>query len=163
MCLEITEERRIVRSLRNKFPQLSYSDAKDALHEAYLQFYILPEQKRHQINNSKWWLLKVASRYANTTLKRRNRNTPLENEIHEFELKGNNYVADPYKDQLYNDITESIHQLPLRMRIVLYRHYIEGYSYKEIALMDCRTEESVKKSAQRALMIMRDIILENIR
>ncbi len=132
------------------------------MHEAYLQFYLLPEQKRDEINNNKWWLLKVASRYVNSTLKKRKINIPLENDIHGFELKGNNYVTDPYKEQLYKDITESIHKLPLRMRIVFYRHYIEGYSYKEIALMDCRTEESVKKSAQRALMIMRGIILENI-
>lgn len=158
MCLEITEERRIVRFLRNKFPQLAYSDAKDALQEAYLQFYLLPEQKKCEINNTTFWLLKVAARYAHRAIKKNNRKVCLDDISEIIILKGNDFTIDPNKEHINKQLTEYIHLLPLLMRIVVHKHYIEGYTYKEIALMNCKSEESIKKCAQRALRILYSLV-----
>lgn len=58
-------------------------------------------------------------------------------------------------------LEEYIALLPFAMRLLIVKHYREGYSFEEIALQQGKTKESIKKKTQRALVRLRRIMSPN--
>lgn len=117
----------------------SPQDVEDVLQEVMLKVW----QKKpdfHDSEHEKAWLLRVTINLCKDMLRFRFRHQYLQ--IDELEIE----AADADDKQILREIMT----LPVKWRIVLLLHYVEGYSLKEIADILAISENAVKKRMQRA-------------
>lgn len=153
----IEKARRLLYILRHKFPRLSREEIFDAYQDAWEHYYRLSDQQRDKIINHAAWMTKVAIRCASMTYRRSCVREAITYDVVEESESDEFCNTHVYNSELYEQIIEAINKLPQNMCSILYQHYFAGYTYKEIALMNGKTEESIKKSAQRALIKLRII------
>ncbi|MCR5451003.1 MAG: RNA polymerase sigma factor [Lachnospiraceae bacterium] len=115
-------------------------DAKDILQDVFLKLY---NTRKSFVDDDhlKHWLIRVAINdskdYVTSTWFRER------NELIESGTYGT------VSESGYNEILEEVRRLPVKYRAVIYLHYYEGYSYKEIAEILNLRPSAVKMRAKR--------------
>lgn len=113
-------------------------DAEDAVQETFFR-YLKKKPCFHDNEHEKAWFLKVA--------------TNIGRDMRRFQLRHPTCDIDDYKEYLgtedQKDSLEELIELPVKYKIPIYFHYIEGYSVKDIAKFTHCSESAVKKQLQR--------------
>jgi len=157
MKLPIEKARSLLYILRHRFPRLSREEIFDAYQDAWEHYYRLSEQQRNKILNHSAWITRVAIRCAATVYRKSAAHESVTYDVIEESESDEYYHFYTHNPELTEQIIEAINKLPHTMSSIIYNHYFAGYTYKEIALMDGKSEDAIKKSAQRALVKLRDI------
>lgn len=121
-------------------------DAKDVFQETFLRL-VRNQDKITSEEHLKAWLIRVVTNCAKTTvLSPWNRKTQGFNEG-----EGPEAVC----EQEENDLLSELQRLPEKYSVVLYLHYYEGYSIKEIGKLLDKNENSVKTLLNRGRSLLR--------
>lgn len=118
-------------------------DAEDVVQEVLLAFSMHTVPRERQ----KAWLLRVTVNKSLDILRKRKRQTALDREI-----------AAPAERV---SLAEELGCLSPTDREVVYLHYFEGYSSKEIAALVGRSDAAVRKRLERAKYKLKDILENN--
>lgn len=119
-------------------------DAEDALQETFLKCLTkAPEFESEE--HKKAWLIKVATNTSKNMNLLRIKHRTLD--INELEYIG---VVDEDKD-----VFEAIMSLPVKYKIVMTLHYIEGYPTKEIGEILSLTDAAVRKRLQKGRELLK--------
>ncbi len=119
-------------------------DAKDAVQDTFCRYL----EKRPDFTNEehgKAWLIRVASNICRDMLRARSRHPKVS--IDDL----SNVLAAPAQ----RDVLTELMELPPKQKAVIYLHYVDGYSVKEIADILKITESAVKKRMQRGREYLR--------
>lgn len=119
-------------------------DAKDAVQDTFCRYL----EKRPDFANEehgKAWLIRVASNICRDMLRARSRHPKVS--IDDL----SNVLAAPAQ----RDVLTELMELPPKQKAVIYLHYVDGYSVKEIADILKITESAVKKRMQRGREYLR--------
>ena len=119
-------------------------DAQDAIQDTFCRYM---EKKPHFRNeeHEKAWLIRVATNISRDMIRFRVRHPKVS--IDELE---NSLVAPEQKETL-----KELLELPVKQKMVVYLHYVEGYHMKEIADILGITEGAVKMRLQRGRELMK--------
>ncbi len=119
-------------------------DVQDAIQETFCRLMERGsgfESKEHE----KAWLIHVATNICRDMLRFRMRHPQVSmTSVASVESLSERLVTPQYRETL----TELL-ELPVKLRTVIYLHYVEGYQVKEIAAMLDITQQAVKKRLQR--------------
>lgn len=119
-------------------------DAEDALQETFLK-YLTKAPEFESDEHEKAWLIKVATNISkNAVLLRKRRKTVDIDELNSIGIEDED-----------TEIFESIMALPVKYKIVMTLHYIEGYSSKEISEIISISPEAVRKRLQKGRELLR--------
>lgn len=113
-------------------------DAKDAIQDTFCKYL----EKRPDFANDeheKAWLIRVATNICRDMLRSRMRHPKVS--IDELADR----LAAPVQKETLTELME----LPTKQKVVIYLHYVDGYSVKEIADILGLTQSAVKKRLQR--------------
>lgn len=119
-------------------------DAKDAVQDTFCRYL----EKRPDFANEehgKAWLIRVASNICRDMLRARSRHPKVSID------NLSNVLAAPAQ----RDVLTELMELPPKQKAVIYLHYVDGYSVKEIADILKITESAVKKRMQRGREYLR--------
>ena len=120
------------------------NDAEDALQETFLKYLTKAPEFESQ-EHEKAWLIKVATNISkNAVLLQKRRRT--------LDLDELNSIGIEDED---SEIFEAIMALPVKYKIVMTLHYIEGYSSKEISEIISISPEAVRKRLQKGRELLR--------
>lgn len=114
------------------------ADAEDAVSEVFLRYLRRPQCFQDQ-NHEKAWFLRVTINYCRDQL--RKRKYPVE----DIEMLPDQPMED--KDQY---VLQEVMALPDKYREVIYLHYYEGYTLKEIGKMTGTLESTLQTRLVRA-------------
>ena len=114
-------------------------DVQDAVQETFCR-YMEKKPNFHDEEHEKAWLIRVATNISRDMIRFRIRHPKVS--IEELE---NSLVAPQQKETLRELI-----ELPIKQKMVIYLHYVEGYHIKEIADILGITEGAVKMRLQRS-------------
>ncbi|HNO72006.1 MAG TPA: sigma-70 family RNA polymerase sigma factor [Bacteroidia bacterium] len=156
MITPYTLRKKIAQCLRHRFPQLLHEEIEDIISELYLEWHMSFSRTDNKSKFGEAWIMTVAQRRA-LDLMRRKDSLPETEHYDSIE----NDKQDGHSLQhhhLIEYLNEYIALLPFAMRLLIVKHYSEGYSYEEIALQQGKTKESIKKQTQRALVRLRRIL-----
>lgn len=156
MIVYVDKQRRIVQLLRRRFPKLDKDEINDAYQDAWEQYCRLADSRREKIENHFAWMVRVSMRYASAICRKKQKCETVTYDVLEDNECEEHYFA-TNNTEVYNYLIEAINVLPEGMATIVYKHYIAGYTYKEISEMHGKTEEAVKKTAQRAIIKLRTI------
>lgn len=122
----------------------SQQDAEDAIQDTFCRYL----EKKPDFKNDeheKAWLIRVATNICRDMLRFRSRHpkVPID--------QLSNQLAAPAAKETLTELME----LPSKQKIVIYLHYVNGYSVKEIANILAITESAVKKRLQRGREYLR--------
>ena len=113
-------------------------DVQDAIQDTFCR-YLEKKPDFHNEEHEKAWLIRVATNICYDMIRFRIRHPKIS--IDELE---NSLVA-PQQQETLKELLE----LPVRQKMVIYLHYVEGYRIKEIADILGITEGAVKMRLQR--------------
>lgn len=122
----------------------SQQDAEDAIQDTFCRYL----EKKPDFKNDeheKAWLIRVATNICRDMLRFRSRHPKVS--IDQL----SNQLAAPAAKETLTELME----LPSKQKIVIYLHYVNGYSVKEIANILAITESAVKKRLQRGREYLR--------
>jgi len=102
----------------------------------------------------KAWLIRVTVNRCNDLIRRRNvrRYIPIE------ELRGS--AEEPVESETTAGVLESLGRIPIKNRMVIILHYLEGYSVEETAKMLNISVSAVKMRLKRGREALRELIEE---
>lgn len=119
-------------------------DAEDAVQDTLLKFLTkAPEFESEE--HKKAWLIKVATNISKNMLILRIKHRALD--IDELE-----YIGTAEEDR---GVFDAIMRLPVKLKIVMILHYIEGYPTKEIADMVRISDAAVRKRLQKGRELLK--------
>ena len=113
-------------------------DVKDAIQDTFCRYMEKKPNFRNE-EHEKAWLIRVATNICRDMIRFRIRHPKVS--IEELE---NSLVAPEQKETL-----KELLELPVKQKIVIYLHYVEGYHIKEIADILGITEGAVKMRLKR--------------
>ena len=119
-------------------------DAEDAVQDTLLKFLTKAprfESKEHE----KAWLIRVATNISKNMLVLRIKHRTVD--INELE-----YIGEAEEDR---GVFEAIMNLPVKFKIVMILHYIEGYPTKDIATMIKISDDAVRKRLQKGRELLK--------
>ena len=119
-------------------------DVQDAIQDTFCRYMEKKPSFRNE-EHEKAWLIRVATNISRDMIRFRIRHTKVS--IDELE---NSLVAPEQKETL-----KELLELPVKQKMVIYLHYVEGYQIKEIADILGITEGAVKMRLQRGRELMR--------
>ena len=120
------------------------SDSEDALQDTFVKLITkAPDFKDDE--HEKAWLIKVATNISKNMLLLRIKHRTVD--INELE-----YVGAAEEDK---DVFEAIMRLPVKFKIVMILHYIEGYPTKDISKMIKLSDEAVRKRLQKGRELLK--------
>ncbi|MCH5255291.1 MAG: RNA polymerase sigma factor [Lachnospiraceae bacterium] len=119
-------------------------DVQDAIQETFCRYMEKKPNFRDE-EHEKAWLIRVATNISRDMIRFRIRHPKVS--IEELE---NSLVAPQQKETLRELI-----ELPIKQKMVIYLHYVEGYHIKEIADILGITEGAVKMRLQRGRQQMK--------
>ena len=122
-------------------------DVQDAIQDTFCRYLEKKPDFRDE-EHEKAWLIKVATNICRDMIRFRVRHPKVS--IDEVE----NILAAPEQRETLKELLE----LPIKHKTVLYLHYVEGYSVKEIADILGITESAVKSRLLRGRKQMRDTV-----
>ena len=122
----------------------SAADAEDAVQEAFLRLLTARPIFRDP-EHEKAWLIRVATNICRDMLRFQARHPKIA--IDDLSHR----LAAPEQTETFIELLE----LPPKLKIVIYLHYVDGYSVKEIAGILKISESAVKKRLQRGRMSLR--------
>ncbi|MDE6219909.1 MAG: RNA polymerase sigma factor [Lachnospiraceae bacterium] len=122
-------------------------DVQDAIQDTFCR-YLEKKPVFHDEEHKKAWLIKVATNICRDTIRFRVRHQKVP--IDEVE----NILVAPEQRQTLKELLE----LPVKHKTVIYLHYVEGYSIKEISDILGITESAVKSRLLRGRKQMRDTV-----
>ena len=122
----------------------NHADTEDVLQEVFLK-YILHSVAFESEEHEKAWLIRVATNICKDMVRFRLRHPKVC--IDELE---NSLAAPEHKETL-----RELLELPVKQKVVVYLHYVEGYQIKEIAEILGITEGAVKMRLCQAREQMR--------
>ncbi len=140
-----------VEKYRNTVFRVAYSysgslqDSEDITQEAFLKLY-KSEEKFVADENVKAWLIRVASNEAKNFIRR--------NALRRKEPISENIPEEDY------EISEIMKSLRRDYRVVIYLHYYEGYSVKELSKILKISESNVKVRLKRGRDKLKELITE---
>ena len=159
MITPYTLRKKIAQYLRHRYPHLDNEDINDIIGELFLEWHFSIARADNQSHYGEAWIMTVAQRRAIDLMRRKN-SLPVTEHYDTLENDGNNGHSFQHHS-LVEYLEEYIALLPFSMRILIVKHYREGYSFEEIALQQGKTKESIKKQTQRALVRLRRIMSPN--
>lgn len=119
-------------------------DSEDALQETFLK-YLTKAPEFKSAEHEKAWLIKVATNISkNMVLLRKRRKTVDIDELNSIGIEDED-----------TGVFESIMALPVKYKIVMTLHYIEGYSSKEISEIINISPEAVRKRLQKGRELLK--------
>lgn len=116
----------------------SQQDAEDAIQDTFCR-YLEKKPDFKSDDHEKAWLIRVATNICRDMLRFRSRHPKIS--IDQL----SNQLAAPDASETLAELME----LPPKQKVVIYLHYVNGYSVKEIADILAITENAVKKRLQR--------------
>ncbi len=119
-------------------------DAEDAIQDTFCR-YLEKKPDFKSDDHEKAWLIRVATNICRDMLRFRSRHPKVS--IDQL----SNQLAAPAAKETLTELME----LPSKQKIVIYLHYVNGYSVKEIANILAITESAVKKRLQRGREYLR--------
>lgn len=122
-------------------------DVQDAIQDTFCRYLEKKPDFRDE-EHEKAWLIKVATNICRDMIRFRIRHPKVS--IDEVE----NIPAAPEQRETLKELLE----LPIKHKTVIYLHYVEGYSIKEIADILGITESAVKSRLLRGRKQMRDTV-----
>ena len=122
-------------------------DVQDAIQDTFCRYLEKKPDFRNE-EHEKAWLIKVATNICRDMIRFRVRHPKVS--IDEVE----NILAAPEQRETIKELLE----LPIKNKTVIYLHYVEGYSIKEIADILGITESAVKSRLLRGRKQMRDTV-----
>ncbi|MDE5700042.1 MAG: sigma-70 family RNA polymerase sigma factor [Lachnospiraceae bacterium] len=122
-------------------------DVQDAIQDTFCRYLEKKPDFRDE-EHEKAWLIKVATNICRDMIRFRVRHPKVS--IDEVE----NIPAAPEQRETLKELLE----LPIKHKTVIYLHYVEGYSIKEIADILGITESAVKSRLLRGRKQMRDTV-----
>lgn len=122
-------------------------DVQDALQDTFCKYFEKKPDFRDE-EHEKAWLIKVATNVCRDMIRFRIRHPKVP--IDEME----NILVAPEQRETLKELLE----LPVKHKTVIYLHYVEGYSVKEIADTLGITESAVKSRLLRGRKQMRDMV-----
>ena len=122
-------------------------DVQDAIQDTFCRYLEKKPDFRNE-EHEKAWLIKVATNICRDMIRFRVRHPKVS--IDEVE----NILAAPEQRETLKELLE----LPIKNKTVIYLHYVEGYSIKEIADILGITESAVKSRLLRGRKQMRDTV-----
>ena len=122
-------------------------DVQDAIQDTFCRYLEKKPDFRNE-EHEKAWLIKVATNICRDLIRFRVRHPKVS--IDEME----NILAAPEQRETLKELLE----LPIKNKTVIYLHYVEGYSIKEIADILGITESAVKSRLLRGRKQMRDMV-----
>ena len=130
----------------------NYHSAADASQDAFVKAYEeLPRlRKRHAFGP---WLMKIASRCALDSVRRRPKGTHLETKVAEAIEKPNGQL-----DEAKQRLLAAVVRLPKAERQVIMLRYFSGHSVKDVADVAGRSVGTVTKQLSRAHKRLRNIL-----
>ncbi len=122
-------------------------DVQDAIQDTFCRYLEKKPDFRDE-EHEKAWLIKVATNICRDMIRFRVRHPKVP--IDEVE----NFLVAPEQKEILKELLE----LPIKHKTVIYLHYVEGYSIKEIADILGITESAVKSRLLRGRKQMRDTV-----
>jgi RNA polymerase sigma-70 factor (ECF subfamily) len=119
-------------------------DAEDAVQETFLKFLTKAPQFESE-EHKKAWLIRVATNISKNMCVLRIKHRTVD--INELE-----YVGEADEDR---GVFEAIMNLPVKFKIVMILHYIEGYPTKDIAEMVKISDDAVRKRLQKGRELLK--------
>ena len=119
-------------------------DVQDAIQDTFCRYMEKKPNFRDE-QHEKAWLIRVATNISRDMIRFRIRHPKVS--IDELE---NSLVAPEQKETL-----KELLELPVKQKMVIYLHYVEGYQIKEIADILGITEGAVKMRLQRGRELMK--------
>ena len=119
-------------------------DVQDAIQDTFCRYMEKKPNFRDE-QHEKAWLIRVATNISRDMIRFRIRHPKVSID----ELK-NSLVAPEQKETL-----KELLELPVKQKMVIYLHYVEGYQIKEIADILGITEGAIKMRLQRGRELMR--------
>ena len=128
---------------------LLYNDADcgDAIQEAIVKAF----SKLHTLRNDKYaktWIVRILMNECYAIMRKEKKLVSLE-EISEKAF---------YEREDYSDLYRAVAELPEDMRLAVCLYYVEGFSIKEIAVIEDITESTVKNRLFRARKRLRKLL-----
>lgn len=114
------------------------ADAEDAVSEVFLRYLRKPQQFRDE-NHEKAWFLRVTINYCRDQLRKRKYS------VEDIEMLPDQPMED--KDRY---VLQEVMALPDKYREVIYLHYYEGYTLKEIGKLTGTLESTLQTRLVRA-------------
>ncbi len=122
-------------------------DVQDAIQDTFCRYLEKKPDFRDE-EHEKAWLIKVATNICRDMIRFRIRHPKIP--IDEVE----NILVAPEQRETLKELLE----LPVKQKTVIYLHYVEGYSVKDIANILGITESAVKSRLLRGRKQMRDMV-----
>ena len=122
-------------------------DVQDAIQDTFCRYLEKKPDFRDE-EHKKAWLIRVATNICRDMIRFRTRHPKVS--IDEVE----NILAAPEQRETLKELLE----LPIKHKTVIYLHYVEGYSIREIAYILGITESAVKSRLLRGRKQMRDMV-----
>lgn len=151
---EVGYDPQYVKELINNYGNMLYriclcilcdnEDAEDAVQDTFLKFLTKAPQFESE-EHKKAWLIKVATNISKNMLVLRIKHRTLD--IDELE-----YIGTADEDR---DVFEAVMRLPVKFKIVMILHYIEGYPTKDIAEMIKVSDAAVRKRLQKGRELLK--------
>jgi RNA polymerase sigma factor (sigma-70 family) len=156
MMTPYTLRKKIAESLRHRHPQLSNEDLETIIIELFIEWHHCMGRSDSKNNFGEAWIMTSAKHRAIDFLRRRQSSPVLEHyDPMEEEYNAGQHIA---SHDLLPHIEEALNLLPFQQASLLYRYYIEGYSYEELSLLEGKSEASIKKQVQRILIRLRRLL-----
>ena len=130
----------------------SDADCADAIQEAIVKsFEGLPQLKNDEF--AKTWLVRILLNECYKTLRK-------SKTVVSFEAVAEKNYCPSYETRDYSDLYTALSKLPDNMRAAVSLYYAEGFSVREIALIEETTESAVKNRLFKARAKLKDILEE---
>lgn len=127
-------------------------DAYDATQETFIRLMNCSKSFRSE-EHEKAWLIRVAINYCKDVMKSSHRKREVALETDQPPESG--MVPD-----VYASVYEAMMELPKEYRVILYLHFYEGYTLKEIAGMMKMNSSTLRSRFAKAKELMREYIKE---
>ncbi len=124
----------------------NYHDAEDAVQEVFIKI-IEKAPSFSSDGHKKAWIIKVTINHCKNILKRKKHETMLDDNLASYVEKFDN-----------KEILQSIFDLPLNYRNVVYLYYYEGYSTKEISYILKKRDATIRTWLKRARDSLKEVI-----
>ena len=125
-------------------------DAYDAAQETFIRL-MNYNKSFHNDEHEKAWMIRTAVNYCKDVMKSSRRKQ-------EICLYSGKPLEGGIVSEEYSEVYETMMELPEKYRIILYLHYYEGYSLKEIAKLLRLNESTLRSRFARAKEVMKEYL-----
>ena len=139
------------------------ADADDAVQMAVERLLVVDRSSLESVRNARSWLLGVTMNCARQLIKQETTLRARHQRAQEQE-PGSEEICFEYDDEpdeqqaLLKQVDESLMELPKNYQEPVMLHYLEGMQFSDVGEALGRSEEAVKKQAQRGIKKLRDIL-----